>query len=219
MVPVVTRRQSARVLLPWSMCAMMLSETETRTSSYQRSRGGGVKTGGGGGGSTFREKLAEVGIVKSDQQANHYVLQRFSSDYALDKKLLQHAPKLTLTQIEDPVRATHRELEESRNAVAGSAHVRSRLAGPGFFPRRVTTRATGVAQGRTALKARLHGRLSGEGGLLGGRWLKRAWPAGPAVVFAWWHAFVLARWCPSRLQELIVQGTLVDLRLFGPQRG
>ena len=30
------------------------------------------------------------------------------------------------------------------------------------------------------------------GGLLGWRWLKRPWLAGPVVVTAWWYALVLA---------------------------
>ena len=37
--------------------------------------------------------------------------------------LLQYAPNLTLTQVEDQVRTTHRDIEESRKAVDGSAHV------------------------------------------------------------------------------------------------
>ena len=62
------------------------------------------------------KKLAEAGITKSDQEANLHVMQCFSSDYALDTKLLQNTSSLTLTHIEDRVRTTHRETKERRKA-------------------------------------------------------------------------------------------------------
>lgn len=84
--------------------------------------------------SIIGEKLVEVGIVKSDQEANLHVLQRLSSDYALAKKLLQYAPSLTLTHIEHRVRTARRELEEIRKVVDGSAYVLIATGGPGIFP-------------------------------------------------------------------------------------
>ena len=92
------------------------------------------------------EKLALICIIKSDQEENLHVLQCFSSHYALDKKLFQYAPILTLTHIDDLVRTTHRDMEESRKAFDGSAHVLIAAGGPGSFSRPVATRATGMAR-------------------------------------------------------------------------
>ena len=61
-------------------------------------------------------------------------MQCLSSDYALDKKLLQYTPNVTLTHIEDRVRTTHGEMEENRKAIDGSAHVLIAAGGPGNFP-------------------------------------------------------------------------------------
>ena len=83
--------------------------------------------------SIIRRKLAKVRIAKSDQEANLHVLQRLSSESALDKKLLQHAPSLTLTQIEDRARKNHRKLEESRNAVDSTVYVLIATGGTGNF--------------------------------------------------------------------------------------
>ena len=80
------------------------------------------------------EKLAEVGIAKSDQEANLQILQSFWSDYSIDKTLLQYTLNLTLTHIEDRVRTTHREVEEIRKAIDRSVHVLIAADGPRHFP-------------------------------------------------------------------------------------
>lgn len=49
----------------------------------------------------FKQKVAEVVITKTDQEVNLNVFQCLLSDYALDTKLLQETPNLTLTHIED----------------------------------------------------------------------------------------------------------------------
>ena len=61
--------------------------------------------------SVIKEKLAEVGIVKPDHETNLHILQCLSLDYAVDKKILQYTPNLTLTMIEDRVRATYGEIQ------------------------------------------------------------------------------------------------------------
>ena len=82
----------------------------------------------------IRDKLAEVGITKSDQEANLHALQCLWSDCALDKKLLQHTPNMILKHIEDRGRTTHRELEERRKPVDGSDHARIASGRPENFP-------------------------------------------------------------------------------------
>ena len=69
-----------------------------------------------------REKLAEVGIPKSDHESNLHILQCLSPHYELDKKILQYAPNLTLTMIEDRVRATYGELKGKGKTVDGGTH-------------------------------------------------------------------------------------------------
>ena len=61
--------------------------------------------------SIIREKLAEVGIHKTDEESNFDVLQCLASDFVVDYKILQCAPNLTLTMTEDRVRITYGELE------------------------------------------------------------------------------------------------------------
>ena len=51
--------------------------------------------------------FTEVGIPKSDHESNLHILQCLSPAYEVDKKILQYAPSLTLTMIEDRVRATY----------------------------------------------------------------------------------------------------------------
>ncbi|CAN0567734.1 unnamed protein product, partial [Laminaria digitata] len=77
------------------------------------------------------EKLAEVGIGKSDHENNLHILQCLSSDYAIDKKILQNDPNLTMTLIEDRVRATFRELEREQTGVGNTAHVLVATGGSG----------------------------------------------------------------------------------------
>ena len=82
--------------------------------------------------SIITEKLAEVGIHKTDQEANLHILQCLTSDFEVDKKILQYAPNLTLTMIEDGVRITYRELEASkRKVVDGSGRVLVATGGGG----------------------------------------------------------------------------------------
>ena len=82
--------------------------------------------------SIITEKLAEVGIHKTDQEANLHILQCLTSDFEVDKKILQYAPNLTLTMIEDGVRITYRELEASkRKVVDGSGHGLAATGGGG----------------------------------------------------------------------------------------
>ena len=64
-----------------------------------------------------REKLAGVGIHRTDQQANLHLLQCLTSDFEVDKKILQYAPNLTPTMIEDRLRITYWELEGSKKKV------------------------------------------------------------------------------------------------------
>ena len=74
--------------------------------------------------SIIRAKLAEVGIHKTDQEANLHILQCLTSDFEVDEKILQYALNLTLTMIEDRVHITYRELEASeRKVVDGSGPV------------------------------------------------------------------------------------------------
>ena len=54
--------------------------------------------------SIIREKLFEVGVPKTDQEANLHLLQCLTSEYEVDKKILQYAPNLTLNIMEDRVR-------------------------------------------------------------------------------------------------------------------
>ena len=61
-------------------------------------------------------------------------MQCLSSDCEFDKTILQYAPNLSFTHIEDLVRTTQREMKKSRNAVDGSAHVLISAGGPGNFP-------------------------------------------------------------------------------------
>ena len=63
------------------------------------------------------EKLAEVRIHNTDQEANLRILQCLSSDFEVDKNVLQYAPNLTLALIQDRVRITYRELEASKRKV------------------------------------------------------------------------------------------------------
>ena len=67
--------------------------------------------------SIIREKLAEVEIHKTDQEANLLILQCLTPDFEVDKKILQYAPNLTLTMIKDRVRITCRALEASKRQV------------------------------------------------------------------------------------------------------
>ena len=52
--------------------------------------------------SAIRPKLAEVGVDKFDHVTNIHIMQCLSSDYAVDKKILQYAPDLILTRIRGP---------------------------------------------------------------------------------------------------------------------
>ena len=61
-------------------------------------------------------------------------MQCFSSDYAIDKTLLQYTPNLTMTHIEDRVLTTHRDVEESGKAIDRSANVLIAAGGPRHFP-------------------------------------------------------------------------------------
>ena len=82
--------------------------------------------------SIIREKLAEVEIHKTDQEANLHILQCLTSDFEVDEKILQYALNLTLTMIEDRVHITYRELEASeRKVVDGSGHVLIATGGGG----------------------------------------------------------------------------------------
>ncbi|CAM9184868.1 unnamed protein product, partial [Laminaria digitata] len=77
------------------------------------------------------EKLAEVGIEKTDHEINLHTLQCLSSGYAIDKFFLQTDRNLTMTLIEDRVRATFRELEREQTGVGSTAHVLVATGGGG----------------------------------------------------------------------------------------
>ena len=79
----------------------------------------------------IRGKLADVGIPKSDHESNLHILQCLSPDYEVDKKILQYAPNLTLTMIEDRARATYGEIQRKGKTVNGRSHVLVVAAGGG----------------------------------------------------------------------------------------
>ena len=69
------------------------------------------------------EKLAEVGIVKTESDINSHTLQCLSLNYQIDKKMLLHDLTLTTTMIEDRVRATFREIEREKTGAGSTAHI------------------------------------------------------------------------------------------------
>lgn len=63
-------------------------------------------------------------IKKKQREGNLHTLQRLSSEYEADKKMLQNNDNLTLDTIEDQVRVTYRELtEKNGKMVDDSEHV------------------------------------------------------------------------------------------------
>lgn len=58
--------------------------------------------------------MGEVGIHKTDQEANLHLLQWVTSDVEINNKIFQYAPDLTLTMTEGRAPITYRELETSR---------------------------------------------------------------------------------------------------------
>ena len=79
------------------------------------------------------EKLAEVGTPKSDHESNLHVLQCLSPESEVDITILQYAPNLTLSMIEDGVQATYGELQRKGRTIDGGTHVLVAAGGGSSF--------------------------------------------------------------------------------------
>ena len=79
--------------------------------------------------SILRSRLASHGTVYPDNEANDHLVSALSSDYKLEKKLLDRTPDLTFEQIEDCVKEAHTDLvrarEEEQKSGVGHAFVAS----------------------------------------------------------------------------------------------
>ncbi|CAB1107700.1 unnamed protein product [Ectocarpus sp. CCAP 1310/34] len=79
--------------------------------------------------SILRSRLASHGTVYPDNEANDHLVSALSSDYKLEKKLLDRTPDLNFEQIEDSVKEAHTDLvrarEEEQKSGVGHAFVAS----------------------------------------------------------------------------------------------